>query len=140
MWSFQPSPPWLRILPIASAVPWVGRAEGGVWRTGAVNHRWGDPSPSVFGRCHPLNKIPILFVFYYCLCSCYSRFILLIDAHFYILTADLPLDDLVKEYEGAYDENFHWPHVFNQNEEGRKSSQGMYINVFNHTSFIEGDF
>ncbi|XP_040203628.1 E1A-binding protein p400-like isoform X1 [Rana temporaria] len=42
-----------------------------------------------------------------------------------IREADLPLDDLVKEYEGAYDENFHWPHVFNQNEEGRKSSQDI---------------
>ncbi|XP_063820740.1 E1A-binding protein p400-like isoform X3 [Pseudophryne corroboree] len=39
--------------------------------------------------------------------------------------ADLPLDDLVKEYEGAYDENFHWPHVFNKTEEGRQTGQDM---------------
>ncbi|KAM4810439.1 E1A-binding protein p400-like [Rhinophrynus dorsalis] len=35
--------------------------------------------------------------------------------------ADLPLDDLVKQYEGAYDENFHWPH----NEDRKHSSQDL---------------
>ncbi|XP_063310461.1 E1A-binding protein p400-like [Pelobates fuscus] len=30
--------------------------------------------------------------------------------------ADLPLDDLVKQYEGAYEENFHWPHTFLKTE------------------------
>ncbi|KAM9330868.1 E1A-binding protein p400-like [Gastrophryne carolinensis] len=39
--------------------------------------------------------------------------------------ADMPLDDLVKEYEGAYDENFHWPHVFIHSEEGRKAGQNL---------------
>ncbi|XP_072271812.1 E1A-binding protein p400-like isoform X2 [Pyxicephalus adspersus] len=42
-----------------------------------------------------------------------------------IREADLPLDDLIKVYEGAYDENFHWPHGSNQNEEGRQSSQDV---------------
>ncbi|XP_075073323.1 E1A-binding protein p400-like isoform X4 [Mixophyes fleayi] len=42
-----------------------------------------------------------------------------------IREADLPLDDLVKEYEGAYNENFHWPHGFTKNEEGRQTSQDM---------------
>ncbi|XP_068099542.1 E1A-binding protein p400 isoform X2 [Hyperolius riggenbachi] len=39
--------------------------------------------------------------------------------------ADLPLDDLVKEYEGAYEENVPRPHVFSQSDEGRQSSQDV---------------
>ncbi|KAM4707662.1 E1A-binding protein p400 [Discoglossus pictus] len=37
--------------------------------------------------------------------------------------ADLPLDDLVKKYEGAYDENFHWPRSVSHNEEEKHSMQ-----------------
>ncbi|XP_053327504.1 E1A-binding protein p400 [Spea bombifrons] len=39
--------------------------------------------------------------------------------------ADLPLDDLVKKYEGAYDENFNWPRTFSNNEEGKPTSQEL---------------
>ncbi|XP_075689043.1 E1A-binding protein p400 isoform X2 [Rhinoderma darwinii] len=35
--------------------------------------------------------------------------------------ADLPLDDLVKEY----DENFHWSNIYTQSEEGRQNTQDM---------------
>ncbi|XP_053557849.1 E1A-binding protein p400 [Bombina bombina] len=39
--------------------------------------------------------------------------------------ADLPLDDLVKQYEGAYDENFHWPHTTSLSEEEKHSKHDM---------------
>ncbi|KAG8455973.1 hypothetical protein GDO86_001966 [Hymenochirus boettgeri] len=37
--------------------------------------------------------------------------------------ADIPLDDLVKHYEGAYDDNFHWPQTLSQKEEDKYTSQ-----------------
>uniref|UniRef100_A0A8C5QJ60 E1A binding protein p400 n=1 Tax=Leptobrachium leishanense TaxID=445787 RepID=A0A8C5QJ60_9ANUR len=43
-----------------------------------------------------------------------------------IITADLPLNDLVKNYEGAYEKHFQRPHTFLKNEEGKPSSQGVY--------------
>ncbi|XP_041423099.1 E1A-binding protein p400 isoform X2 [Xenopus laevis] len=35
--------------------------------------------------------------------------------------ADLPLDDLVKQYEGAYDQNFHWPQTLPQSKESNNA-------------------
>lgn len=36
---------------------------------------------------------------------------------FYMCSAELPLDDLVKMYEGAFAENFHWPQPKPDNDE-----------------------
>ncbi|MEE6504394.1 hypothetical protein FKM82_005176 [Ascaphus truei] len=39
--------------------------------------------------------------------------------------AHLSLDDLVKKYEGAYDESFHWPRTSSQHEDERRTSHEM---------------
>lgn len=41
-------------------------------------------------------------------------------------SAELPLDDLVKMYEGAFAENFHWPQPKPDNEEDT-SEEGKLI-------------
>ncbi|XP_075424740.1 E1A-binding protein p400 isoform X4 [Ascaphus truei] len=39
--------------------------------------------------------------------------------------AHLSLDDLVKKYEGAYDESFHWPRTSSQHEDEKRTSHEM---------------
>ncbi len=42
----------------------------------------------------------------------------------------MPLDDLVKQYAGAYAEGFEWPQPSNQSEdEDREEAEGLYTST-----------